>query len=324
MSKATPHGNCPIVLIVDDTAIGRSIVSSALQGQNYEIVFASDGHEAITTARKVEPDVILLDVLMPGLDGYDVCRWVRSDSVLKEVTILLVTSLSNREERLKGLEAGADDFISKPFDAVELRSRVRTIIRLNRYRKLRERDNQLTLMRSELAKLENTSKQLRQLAMFDDLTNLDNRRGFFIKSPEEFNRAKTHQTDLSVLMIDVDIFKGINDTFGHEAGDYILKDLTIKLKSNLRATDIAGRLGGDEFVVLLPHTPLSSALILAERLRKSMESELFQYDGNTFTATISIGAAALTPWMENINDLLHCADKALYQAKMTRNKVSVK
>lgn len=313
--------NQPIILIADETPTGRRMVSSALKDQDYKLVHASNGHEAISIALEFEPDVILLDVLMPGLSGYEVCRYIRNDSLLKEVPILLATSQLHREERLKGLEAGADDFISKPYDAVELRSRVRTITRLNRHQKLKERDKQLALMRSELAEMEKTKNHLHTLAMLDPLTNLDNRRSFFLRGIEEIDRARIKQTDLSALMIDIDIFKGINDTYGHEVGDFILKNLAIKLKTSLRATDIAGRLGGDEFVVLLPNTTLNIALILAERLRKSMEAENFILKNVPLNVTISIGAAEFSPSMENIEGLLECADNALYKAKVTRNKV---
>ena len=266
-----PYNLKPVILIVDDTLTGRHAIASALQGHDYELSLASNGNEALSLAVELEPDVILLDVMMPDLSGYDVCREIRAHPALGEVPILMVTSLTEREERLKGLASGADDFISKPFDAVELSARVRNITRLNRYRKLRESSQQLNLMQRNLALLENKQQHLQKLAMVDDLTKLHNRRSLLRHGQEEFERAKRYKMNLSTFMIDIDKFKSVNDTYGHHVGSFILKGLATELKRSLRSMDIAGRLGGDEFFILLPHTSIDSARMLADRLRKAVE-----------------------------------------------------
>lgn len=315
-----PHK--PVVLIVDDTLTGRRAIASALEQGEYDLASASNGRDALTLARKLEPDVILLDVMMPGLNGFEVCRQIRAHPSLGEVPILLVTSLTDRQERLQGIASGADDFISKPFDALELQARVRTITRLNRYRKLKERTRQLASLKREIAALENKKSHLQKLALLDDLTKLHNRRSLLMKGREEFNRAKRYKTPLSALMIDVDTFKGINDTLGHKAGNIILKGLAEVFRNNLRSMDIPSRLGGDEFLILLPHTTLKSAFCLAERLREAVAEQEFKVNAQPIRATISIGVTTLTVAMAQISDLLEAADMALYKAKVRRNFVA--
>ena len=312
----------PIILIADDTLTGRRAISSALGKNEYELSLASNGKEALALADQLKPDVILLDVMMPGISGYDVCRQIRSNPALSEVPILMITSLTEREERLRGIASGADDFISKPFDAVELNARVHTITRLNRYRKLRDKNRQMTSIKRDLARLENKKARLHKLAMLDDLTKLHNRRSLLRKGRDEFDRAKRYEANLSALMIDIDKFKNINDTFGHGVGSFILKCLAIELKGNLRSMDIASRLGGDEFCILLPHTPLSSAITLAERLRKSVEARVFTAKAQRINITISVGVSTFSPSMKNLMDLMESADVALYRAKVHRNSVA--
>jgi len=318
----SPFNPKPIILVADDTLTGRRAITSALDDKAFEFSLASNGREALALAIKIEPDVILLDVLMPDLSGYEVCRQIRLNPALREVPILMITSLTEREERLRGIASGADDFISKPFDAVELNARVSTITRLNRYRKLKEKNCQLTSIKRELARLENKKARLHKLAMLDDLTKLHNRRSLLRKGRDEFDRAKRYEANLSALMIDIDKFKNINDTFGHAVGSFILKCLAMEVKGNLRSMDIAARLGGDEFCILLPHTPLPSAVSLAERLRKSVEARVFTAKKKQINITISVGVSTFSPPMKTVMDLMEAADVALYQAKVHRNSVA--
>jgi len=317
----TPYNLKPVILIVDDTLTGRHALASALQGQGYKLSLASNGNEALSLAIKLEPDVILLDVMMPDLSGYDVCREIRVHPALGDVPILMVTSLTEREERLKGLASGADDFISKPFDAAELSARVRNITRLNRYRKLRESSQQLNMMQQNLAVLENKKLQFQKLAMIDDLTKLHNRRSLLWHGQEEFERAKRYRTHLSTFMLDIDKFKSVNDTYGHRVGSFILKGLAVALKRNLRSMDIAGRLGGDEFFILLPHTSIDAALMLADRLRKAVEEREFAFQQLSIHVTISIGVSEMSTQTRNLTELMEAADQALYKAKVQRNSV---
>jgi len=317
----TLYKNKPVILVVDDTLTGRRAVASALQEKEYDLSLVSNGRDALSLAVKLQPDVILLDVMMPDLSGYEVCRQIRSNPALSEVPILMVTSLTDREERLKGIASGADDFISKPFDPLELSTRIRTITRLDRYRKLRERNHQLTSMKRDLVDLEQKKTHLQKLVMVDDLTQLHNRRSLLLKGRDEFDRAKRYKVDLSALMIDVDKFKNINDTLGHRVGSFILKSVAAELSGNLRALDIAGRYGGDEFLILLPHTSLVSARTLADRLRTAVDIRAFKIKNQIVHITISIGVSTLSDSMNDLDDLMEAADIALYKAKVNRNMV---
>lgn len=318
----SPYNPKPIILIADDTLTGRRAIAAALQKEDYQLVLASNGKEALSLAFRFKPDVILLDVMMPDLNGYEVCRQIRSSLVLCEAPILLVTSLTERSERLKGIAAGADDFISKPFDVLELSARIRTITRLNRYRKLREHSQKLVSIKKELKTLKVKKDRLQKLAMQDDLTRLHNRRSLWRKGREAFEHARRNKTDLSAMMIDVDKFKDINDSLGHQVGSMILKELALKLKNSLRSMDIPSRYGGDEFFILLPHTPLDSAYMLADRLRETVARQSFTIKDKALTITISVGVATLTPNMKNLADLMEEADIALYRAKNSRNSIA--
>jgi len=316
------YKNKPVILVVDDSLTSRRALATALQGNEYDLSLASSGREGLSMAMKLRPDVILLDVMMPDLSGYDVCRQIRYTPSLSDVPILMVTSLTEREERLKGIASGADDFISKPFDALELNTRIRTIIRLDRYRKLREQNRQLRMMKRDIVDLRNKKAYLQKLAMVDDLTGLQNHRSLTQKGRNEFKRAKRYGIPLSVLMIDVDKFKNINDTLGHGVGSSVLKNLAMEMKNNLREMDIAGRFGGDEFFIILPHTSLNSAQTLAERLRSLIASKVFRIKGSDVHVTISIGVSTLSDTMKNFNDLMEAADVALYKAKVKRNSIA--
>jgi len=302
---------------------GRHAIASILEERGeYDLSLASNGRDALSLAAEIQPDVILLDVMMPDLDGYEVCRQIRSDPELGEIPILMVTSLNEREDRLKGIASGADDFISKPFDPLELSIKIRTITRLDRFRKLREQNHQLTSIKRDLHELEHKKAHLHKLAMVDDLTQLHNRRSLLLKGRSEFERAQRYKVDLSALMIDVDKFKNVNDTFGHQAGSFILKTVAVEFNNNLRTLDIAGRFGGDEFLILLPHTPLTSARWLADRLRRTIDFRNFRIKDNLVHITISVGLATLSDSMKNLDDLIEAADIALYKAKATRNTVA--
>lgn len=218
-------------------------------------------------------------------------------------------------------------FAEKGDDAINLDKELSTdlFFLVDCYRQLREKNRllhrQLQLMNREIAELKDKVAQSQKLAMIDELTSLHNYRSLLHEGSTEFNHAKRYGTSLSALMIDVDEFKAVNDTFGHSVGSSILKNLAAELKSKLRTVDIAGRLGGDEFLIFLPHTSQSSAHVLAERLRENIDSKIFGINGHAIHITISIGVAALSPLMDNLTALMGAADIALYKAKARRNAV---
>jgi diguanylate cyclase (GGDEF)-like protein len=215
-------------------------------------------------------------------------------------------------------------FAEKEDDAIHLAKELspELFFLVDRYRQLRKKNHQLQLMNREIAELKNKLAESQELAMIDELTSLHNYRSLLHEGTREFNRAKRYSTSLSVLMIDVDEFKAVNDTFGHSVGSSILKELAAELTSKLRTEDIVGRLGGDEFLIFLPHTTQSSAHVLAERLRENMDSKIFGINGHAIHITISIGVAPLSPQMGDLTALMDAADIALYKAKSRRNAVA--
>jgi len=194
------------ILIVDDELVSRYTVEVLLSTEGYNLEFAKNGEEGLKKAVELSPDLMLLDVMMPGMDGFEVCQRLRADHRLAELPVVMVTALDDRESRLRGIESGADDFMSKPYDRAELRARIRTITRLNRYRRLVE-----------------TEEKLAYLANYDTLTGLPNRSLLLERLTQALNSAKRTKQNVAVLAMDLDSFQIINDSLGHETGDNMLK-----------------------------------------------------------------------------------------------------
>ena len=287
------------ILIVDDETVSRYTVEVLLSAEGYNLVFAENGEEALKKAAESIPDLMLLDVMMPGMDGFEVCQRLRTNPRLAELPIVMVTALDDRDSRLRGIEAGADDFMSKPFDRAELRARVRTITRLNRYRRLIE-----------------TEEQLAYLANYDPLTKLPNRNLLLERLRQTLGRAtRTHQ-DIAILALDLDNFQMINDGVGHDIGDKVLHEVAQRLTqtvSKIGAT--VARLSGDEFVVIEESDNLvkdvsEMAQGLLDNLSRSMV-----IDHHEMVVTASIGISVYPSDGEEAAILLKNADTALARAK---------
>jgi diguanylate cyclase (GGDEF)-like protein len=291
------------VLIVDDDSANLLILSHILQPE-YTIYTAKDGVSAIQKAKKFLPDLILLDILMPGMDGYEVFSVLQQSEKAKHIPVIFITGLNSVDDQKKGLKMGAVDYISKPFDDVIVKLRVALHIRLI---------NQL--------------HTIVYLSTTDQLTDIPNRRAFDNRLNEEWKRAIREKQPVTLIMVDVDYFKFYNDKYGHQQGDKALVTIAgILGKTAARSTDFAARWGGEEFVVLLPNTDVQAGLKVGEDLRKSVEcAEIHLCDGVTTRMTISIGVNSQIPLRDSdLDGFISGADKALYAAKEAgRNRVCI-
>ena len=294
------------ILVADDDPISRKVIAGCLADAGYDVAVAVDGAEALEMISKPDsPRLLVLDRTMPHVDGVDVCRAIRKQTLEPDVYIILLTGRGEREDIVEGFEAGADDYMTKPFDILELKARVRTGARIV------ERQTELIT----------TREQLRAEAMYDSLTGLLNRAAFFDIFRKEVSRAERYETPLALIMADLDHFKETNDKYGHPAGDLVLAEAARRLRTSLRVSDSIGRYGGEEFVIVAPGCTANSAALLAERFRLGMASRPVVVPAGEIFVTMSFGVAA-TADMKGADDLLRAADEALYRAKNSgRNRV---
>ncbi len=313
------------ILVVDDDRAALAQIRSGLESQGYKLEEAYDGPGALSRLRDLKPDLLLLDVEMPGLSGMEVCRIVKAnqgDDAFGFVPVILMTARSPTG-RVEGLELGADDYLTKPFDPLELSARVKSMLRLKALQdELVQKCRDLDQMNRDL---ERKSLELERLSRTDPLTGLYNRRYFEERFQSEFSRSQRYRVPITCLMIDIDHFKKVNDTRGHQAGDEALKALALLLRGALREVDLAARFGGEEYVAILPETALKDGRHVAERFRALVESCRVQESGGSFGITVSIGAASYpVPNIASAEALLRAADEALYRAKERgRNRVEV-
>ena len=438
------------ILVVDDAEANVRLLEAKLSAEYYDVLTAPDGPSALVMAAEQAPDIILLDVMMPGMDGLEVCRRLKADAATRHIPVVLVTALDGRRDRLSGLEAGADDFLTKPIDDLALFARVRSLVRLKlvidelRHREASGRrmgviegaaarmsggggliliaddnDEQIRVIEQELSQdhrivvernvdqalpaargradllvinaasrshdalrlaaqirsdeatrhlpiiaiveasdrarmvkalelgvndvltrpvdpeelaarvrtlirqkryydfLRNNLDQSLELAVTDPLTGLHNRRYMSGQLTALVRRATHGGEPVSALLVDIDHFKRINDSFGHAVGDEVLREFAIRLATNVRAIDLACRYGGEEFVVIMPDTALGEAEVIAERLRRHVAGSPFHVSGvdDPLSVTISVGVAATLDAPDTAQDLLKRADDAVYDAK---------
>lgn len=303
------------ILVVDDHPDNIMVLRARLEARGYLVESAEDGEEALEKIYASPPDLVLLDVMMPKIDGMEVARRVKSDRSLPFIPVIMQTALDSTESMVQGLDAGADDYISKPINFKELEARVKSLLRIQALQQeLQERERQLS----------EANDQLLTMSRTDALTGLDNRRHLGERLHEMWEHGQRLHEPLALVMCDIDHFKRVNDEHGHQAGDAVLRQFAEVIKSEARGIDRVGRYGGEEFVLLLPGTVLDAAVIFAERLRSAVEAHVFTFgDGATLQRTMSCGVAA---WPHpSINDqeaLMRAADEALYVAKETgRNRV---
>ena len=300
------------ILIVDDNAMIRSEIKAVLMkdGTFTHFMEATDGLTAFKTIMEHPPDLVLCDLVMPGFDGLKFLGLKASRKELEQIPVIILTAEDDLDRKAEILERGASDYVTKPFHEKELLARVRI-------------HTKLKLLQDELLE-KNT--QLEALSITDPLTGLANRRRLMARLEEEVARARRYKTPLSVVMLDIDHFKQVNDTHGHAMGDEVLRNIGAMLKASVRTTDLAARYGGEEFALVLSHTDSAAALQVAEGLRQKFAELEHHLDGVTITKTVSMGIASRDGQGEipNVEDLLKPADEPLYRPKQGgRNRVEV-
>lgn len=306
--------NGKTILVVDDVPVNIQLLNTYLSAEGYNVISAKDGSEAMDKVKEHHPDLVLLDVMMPKMSGYEVCKAVKSDEATKYIPVILVTALNELEDKIKGMDSGADDFLSKPFNKLELLVRVRSLLRI---KYLHDE------LQEKVVELQKTKDELRQLAITDGLTGLYNYRYFKDQLQQELNRARRHDLNISLIMIDIDHFKHYNDKNGHPAGDEVLRGIARLLKDNIRNIDIAARYGGEEFSLILIETDKTSAKFVAEKIRKLVEENSFEFEGSQPDGklTISSGVATFPEDGEDLDNLVNKADQRLYLAKQAGRNV---
>ncbi len=295
------------ILVADDSPVYRKLVEQSLSSEVYTVLLAKNGCQALDLFAEHHPALVITDWTMPDISGIELCRRVREHFREFYAYIIILTGHTDKEEIIEGLASGADDYLTKPFYPGELRARVevgRRIVGLHR-------------------EIEAKNRLLEELALTDSLTGLPNRRAIELWASRQLSAAARHDFPIWLVMADLDSFKKVNDTYGHDAGDAVLKGFAEILKANTRQSDICGRLGGEEFVMLITHVESAGITTAIERVRKKLETQKFTVTDHTFGATASFGIAgfrgATSP---GFSELLARADTALYSAKHKgRNRI---
>jgi diguanylate cyclase (GGDEF)-like protein len=294
------------ILVVDDSQTTFQMLSDLLTAEGFAVVPARDGTEGARIAATGEVDLVLLDVELPGHDGLQTLRMIRSDADPRYLPVLMMSVRADREKRLAALKLGADDFLAKPWDAEELLARVRRCLSIG----------------ERMGELKRDIAELQRLSTTDGLTQVHNHRFFQERLRDEFRRAQRYDDPLALVVLDIDHFKEVNDRFGHLEGDRVLQQVAGCLRKSVRDTDLLARYGGEEFAVLLPKTHLAGALTVAERIWKDLEALRAGPDG-AVRITASLGVSGYpNRSVISAEQLFRTADDALYRAKREgRNKI---
>jgi diguanylate cyclase (GGDEF)-like protein len=293
----------PLILVVDDDPVARLQLRLGLEGEGYQIAEAQDGAEGLALYQQLQPSIVLLDALMPEMDGFECCKALNAIPRETQIPILIITGLNDQQSVDCAFAAGAADYVTKPVHWPVLRQRVRRLI-------------QQTQLQQEL---EAANRELRRLALVDGLTQVANRRCFDEGLEQSWLQHREEQQPLSLLLCDIDYFKGYNDYYGHQAGDHCLQQVAAMIQSTLnRSTDLVARYGGEEFVVLLPKTTTEGALQVAQQMHHRLTILAIPHYGSRVSTvvTLSIGLATVVPdGGADPQALIRAADEALYEAK---------
>lgn len=319
------------ILVVDDTPENLELLARVLSRKGFQVRLAGSGQKALKLIQEELPDIILMDVCMPEMDGYEVCQVLKCNLDTKDIPIIFVSALDEVLDKVKAFRVGGVDYITKPFHAAEVIVRVDTHLALRRLQKQMELQNDR--LRQEIqdrlaveVALQAANQELQRLAHMDGLTQVANRRSFDSGLMQEWRRLAREQKSLTLILCDVDFFKKYNDTYGHQAGDDCLRNVASAVSTALkRPGDLVARYGGEEFAVILPNTPLSGALHVAVEIKAAVQALEMMHCASPIGeyVTLSIGVSSVIPLVEfSPMSLLAAADRALYKAKLEgRNRI---
>ncbi|MDQ7096863.1 diguanylate cyclase [Desulfosporosinus sp. PR] len=290
------------VLVVDDNINNIRLLKEILEDENFLVHTSDDGVSTLEMVLNLKPDIILLDIMMPGMDGYEVCRTLKTNSLTQDIPVIMVTAKTEGEDVKRALDLGAFDYIKKPIDEIEVVARVQSALRFKKQQ-----------------------DKLKEMASRDGLTGVYNHALLLELFQKEFTKQERSGGNLAFVMLDIDHFKKVNDTYGHMAGDTVLKELTKIIVSNVRNGDIVGRYGGEEFGLVLTDISLEKVCQLCERIRQAIENNAFDIGTELIKITVSMGICFRKPDDSLTGgEMIKKADESLYKAKlMGRNRIEL-
>ena len=300
------------VLAVDDKPLNLRLLREMLEEEDFGVVEASDGLQALERVRDVMPDIVLLDINMPNMDGIEVCHRLKADPDTQGIPVIFVSGVNELEDKVHAFREGAIDYITKPFQVDEVIARVTTHLTLRNLQKALEQ--QIEELKRTQVELEASNRELARLSVQDSLTELYNRRYLDENLRSVFSRARRYGQSLSVMICDIDNFKRINDTLSHEVGDKVLRQVAKILQNDVRDADITARYGGEEFVIVFPETLVNHAAIVCERIRQHVEQHPWEDIAQGLQVTLSIGLTGDITFSDH-EKMLAAADEKLYHAK---------
>jgi two-component system, cell cycle response regulator len=311
--------NKPLIMIVDDNPENIKYLAEIVDRNGYDYIMLLNGTQALKSLEVERPDLILLDVMMPDIDGYTVCAQIKKNNEIKDIPIIFITAKTEINDIVKGFEIGGVDYVTKPFNSIVLEARIKTHLELKSSKdELKESINEQKEINKKLTK---EIERCEFLANRDALTSLYNRRYMMERLKEEYIKFKRNGEPLTIGIMDLDDFKKFNDTYGHECGDFVLISITQLILKNMRESDCFARWGGEEFIFMLSNTNLVGAATLLEKIKKKLNETKFRYNGVELMVSFTCGLSE-TSLENNVDKTLVNADKALYVGKNSgKNKI---